>query len=67
MSSRFKAPSLSLAGVLGMGVGQAENFIRLRVENFSLQRQKGKKKVGGRDKPVFVYTGGGERKAVYGD
>lgn len=29
-----------------MGVGWAQNFIRLRVESFSLQRQQKKKKIG---------------------
>lgn len=50
MSSRFQvSPLLFLAGTLGVGVGQAEDFIRLRVESFSLQRQQereGKKKMG---------------------
>lgn len=54
MSSRFQvSPLLFLAGTLGVGVGPAEDFIRLRVESFSLQRQQEKEKKNG-DKPVFV-------------
>lgn len=37
-------PLFFLAGIFGVGVGYAENFIRLRVESFSLQRQQKKKK-----------------------
>lgn len=44
MSSRFKSPlSFFWQGFWRWGVGEAENFIRLRVESFSLQRQQGGK------------------------